>query len=62
MHKVSVVMPVYNTKADYFKEAIDSVLGQSFQDFELQPYNSYNLFLLTNLMLFLPFQQMIYYQ
>ena len=35
MSKVSVVMPVYNTKADYFKEAIDSVLGQSFQDFEL---------------------------
>lgn len=35
MPKVSVVMPVYNTKTEYFKEAIESILGQSFQDFEL---------------------------
>lgn len=35
MPKVSVVMPVYNTKTEYFKEAIDSILGQSFEDFEL---------------------------
>lgn len=35
MPKVTVVMPVYNTKKEYFKEAIDSILGQSFEDFEL---------------------------
>lgn len=32
--KISVVMPVYNSEA-YLGEAIDSVLNQTFQDFEL---------------------------
>ncbi len=31
---VSVIMPVYNAK-DYLQEAIDSILKQTFQDFEL---------------------------
>lgn len=35
MVKVSVLMPVYNTKEEYFREAIESVLNQSFKDFEL---------------------------
>lgn len=34
MIKLSVVMPVYNRKK-YIEEAIDSVLNQTFQDFEL---------------------------
>ena len=34
MPKVSVVMPVYNGEA-YIGEAIDSVLSQTFTDFEL---------------------------
>ncbi len=32
--KISVVMPVYN-KAPYLRESLESVLNQSFQDFEL---------------------------
>lgn len=32
---VSVLMPVYNTKEAYLREAIDSILGQTFKDFEL---------------------------
>ena len=32
---VSVIMPVYNTPFDIVKRAIDSVLNQSFQDFNL---------------------------
>mgnify|MGYP004519102467 CR=1 FL=1 len=32
--KISVVMPVYNTKKEYLREAIDSILRQSFTDFE----------------------------
>ena len=35
MVKVSVIMPVYNTREAYFREAIESVLNQSFKDFEL---------------------------
>ncbi|MEM6884010.1 MAG: glycosyltransferase [Verrucomicrobiota bacterium] len=35
---VSIIMPVYNT-ASYVHEAIDSVLKQSFQDFELLVYD-----------------------
>jgi glycosyltransferase involved in cell wall biosynthesis len=31
--KVSVIMPVYNT-ASFLKEAIESILNQSFTDFE----------------------------
>lgn len=33
--KISVVMPVYNTKAEYLKEAVNSILNQTFADFEL---------------------------
>lgn len=32
--RVSVVMPTYN-QAKYLKDAIDSVLNQTFRDFEL---------------------------
>ncbi len=32
--RISVIMPVYNAES-YLKEAIDSVLGQSFKEFEL---------------------------
>jgi len=35
MPVVSVVMPVYNTKESYLRKAIESVLEQSFRDFEL---------------------------
>ena len=33
--KISIVMPVYNTKADYLTHAVNSVLGQTYQNFEL---------------------------
>jgi glycosyltransferase involved in cell wall biosynthesis len=33
--KVSILMAVYNTNFSYIKRAIDSVLNQDFQDFEL---------------------------
>lgn len=33
--KVSVLMPVYKTKEEYLRAAIDSILGQTFEDFEL---------------------------
>lgn len=32
--KVSVLMPVYNTKEEHLREAIDSILHQTFTDFE----------------------------
>jgi len=35
MPQVSVVMPVYNTAAKFLEEAIDSVINQSFVDWEL---------------------------
>jgi glycosyltransferase involved in cell wall biosynthesis len=31
---ISVVMPVYNTPTEYVKEAVDSILGQTFGNFE----------------------------
>ncbi len=31
---VSVIMPVYNTKEEYLREAIESILNQTFTDFE----------------------------
>ena len=34
MPKVSVLMPVYNTKEEYLREAIESILNQTFTDFE----------------------------
>jgi len=34
MPRVSVLMPVYNSHHDYLREAIDSVLSQTFTDFE----------------------------
>lgn len=34
MLKISVIMPVYNAE-NYLKEAIDSILEQTFADFEL---------------------------
>ena len=33
--KISVLMTVFNTNLSYTKRAIDSVLEQDFQDFEL---------------------------
>lgn len=32
--EISVIMPVYNTKEEYLREAIDSILMQSFTNFE----------------------------
>lgn len=34
MPKVSVLMPVYNTREDYLRSAIESILDQTFTDFE----------------------------
>ncbi len=34
MPRISVLMPVYNTKPEHLHEAIDSILAQSFTDFE----------------------------
>lgn len=34
MPKVSVLMPVYNTREDYLRSAIESILNQTFTDFE----------------------------
>lgn len=35
MPKISVIMPVYNQNPSYLREAIESILGQTFHDFEL---------------------------
>ena len=35
LNQVTVLMTVYNTKFSYVKRAIDSVLRQDFQEFEL---------------------------
>ncbi len=35
MSQISVLMPVYNTKKEFLRESIDSVLAQTFVDFEL---------------------------
>ncbi len=32
--KISVLMSVYNTKEEYLREAVESILGQSFKEFE----------------------------
>ena len=34
MPSISVVMPTYNTSVSFLKEAVDSILNQTFQDFE----------------------------
>lgn len=34
MPKISVLMPVYNTKEKYLREAIESIINQTFGDFE----------------------------
>ena len=34
MVRISVVMPTYNTAIDVLREAVDSILKQTFQDFE----------------------------
>ncbi len=39
MVKVSVLMPVYNTKESYLREAVESILKQSFSDFEFLIYD-----------------------
>ena len=47
--RVSILMPVYNV-ASYLREAMDSILAQTFQDFELivlddcSPDNSADIF------------------
>lgn len=33
--KISVIMPIYNPPKDFFKEAIESILNQSYENFEL---------------------------
>ncbi|MBP5344355.1 MAG: glycosyltransferase [Alphaproteobacteria bacterium] len=34
MPKISVIMPIYNTKPEYLRKAISSILNQTFTDFE----------------------------
>ena len=34
MPKISVVMPVYNTKEEFLRESIESILNQTYTDFE----------------------------
>lgn len=34
MPAISVIMPVYNTEENYLREAIESILNQTFEDFE----------------------------
>ena len=34
-HSISVLMPVYNTKEEYLRASIESILNQTFTDFEL---------------------------
>lgn len=35
MPRVSVIMPCYNPQIEYLREAVNSILGQTFSDFEL---------------------------
>lgn len=35
MPKISVLLPIYNTKEEYLKECVNSILNQTAQDFEL---------------------------
>lgn len=34
MTKISVILPVYNTKEEFLREAIESILNQTYKDFE----------------------------
>ncbi|WP_418765953.1 glycosyltransferase family 2 protein, partial [Mailhella sp.] len=34
MPRISVLMPVYNTRPEHLREAMDSILSQTFTDFE----------------------------
>lgn len=34
MPKISVIMPVYNTQEEYLRESIESILNQTYKDFE----------------------------
>ena len=34
MHRISVLMPVYNTRPEHLREAMESILSQTFTDFE----------------------------
>lgn len=43
MFDISVVMPVYNTKEEYLREAIESILNQSFKNFEFIIVNDASL-------------------
>ena len=37
MPKVSVLMPVYKTPEAFLREAVQSILNQTFSDFEFPP-------------------------
>ena len=37
--RLSVLMPVYNTEPEYLSQAIDSILSQSFTEFEFLIYD-----------------------
>ena len=39
MPRVSVLMPVYNTRPEHLREAVESILSQSFTDFEFLVFN-----------------------
>ena len=42
MPKVSVLMPVYNTNHAYLRQAIESILSQTFEDFEFLILNDHS--------------------
>src|SRR5574344_1855820 len=35
MPKISVLLPIYNTKEEYLRTSIESILNQTYKDFEL---------------------------
>ena len=37
--KVSVLMPIYNTKEEYLRTAIESILNQTYKDYEFLIYD-----------------------
>ena len=34
MPEVSVIMPVFNTKEEFLRKAVESILNQTYKDFE----------------------------